>query len=457
MDKGNMRENKMGTMPVNKLILNMAVPMMISMIFQALYNIVDSIFVSQHSQDALTAVSLVYPVQIVLIAVGVGTGVGVNAVLSRSLGEKNQKMIDKIAGNAIFASLMNSLLFVIVALFFVDIYFANMSDIELVVNYGKSYMRIVSAFSIGLFFQIMSEKFLQATGRTMLSMVVQISGVIINVVLDPILIFGWFGLPSMGATGAAIATVTAQIVAAAIGMIMNLRINKDINFKLKYIKPDKDVILKIYKVGLPSIIMQSIGSVMIYLFNIILLTFSDTAATVLGVYYKLQSFFIMPVMGLNNSLVPIIGFNYGAGNSKRIYATIKTAIAYAIAIMILGLVVFQIFPVELFQMFDASPELLEIGVSALQIISYSFVFAGFSIVCSGVFQALGNGVYTLIVSFARQIVVILPVAYFISLSGDVHAVWWSFPIAEIAALGLTSFFLMKINKNVIKQLPDIEN
>lgn len=457
MDKGNMRENKMGTMPVNKLILNMAVPMMISMIFQALYNIVDSIFVSQHSQDALTAVSLVYPVQIVLIAVGVGTGVGVNAVLSRSLGEKNQKMIDKIAGNAIFASLMNSLLFVIVALFFVDIYFANMSDIELVVNYGKSYMRIVSAFSIGLFFQIMSEKFLQATGRTMLSMVVQISGVIINVVLDPILIFGWFGLPSMGATGAAIATVTAQIVAAAIGMIMNLRINKDINFKLKYIKPDKDVILKIYKVGLPSIIMQSIGSVMIYLFNIILLTFSDTAATVLGVYYKLQSFFIMPVMGLNNSLVPIIGFNYGAGNSKRIYATIKTAIAYAIAIMILGLVVFQIFPVELFQMFDASPELLEIGVSALQIISYSFVFAGFSIVCSGVFQALGNGVYTLIVSFARQIVVILPVAYFISLSGDVHAVWWAFPIAEIAALGLTSFFLMKINKNVIKQLPDIEN
>lgn len=446
------QDNPMGSAPINKLIISMGVPIMISMLFQALYNIVDSIFVSQYADYALTAVSLAYPVQLVMIAVGVGTGVGINALLSRSLGEGNMDTVNKTAGNGLLTSLLNTVVFMIFGFFFVNTYFSSMTDTAETLAEGVTYLRICCIFSGGVFFQITTERLLQATGRSKLSMVTQIFGVVINIALDPILIFGMLGLPAMGAAGAAIATVSAQIIAAVLGLYLNFKYNKEITLHLKYCKPRAHVIARIYKVGLPSIIMQSIGSIMLYFMNIILLTFSESAATAMGLYYKLQSFFIMPVLGLNNCLIPIIAFNYGAGNADRIRQAIKTGIVYAIIVMLVGLAIFQIFPEALLGMFDASEDLLAIGVTAMRILSLCFVFAGFCIISSGVFQALGNGVYSLFVSFARQIGVIIPVAYLLSLTGDVNAVWWAMPIAEMVSVGLSALLLVKINKDVIKNI-----
>ncbi len=446
------KENKMGTMPENKLLISMAVPMMLSMLVQALYNVVDSIFVAKISEDALTAVSLAFPVQNLLIALGTGTGVGINALLSKSLGEKNQKLANKVAHNGILLMLFSAVACALFGIFGSRWFFTTQTDDLVLIEYGTQYLTIVMACSFGIFGQFITERLLQATGRTTLSMYTQLLGAVTNLILDPILIFGWFGLPAMGITGAAVATVIGQIISACFGLWLNIKKNPEIQLSVKELVPDGAVIKKIYSVGIPSIIMGSIGSVMTYGMNRILMGFSSTAAAVFGVYFKLQSFIFMPVFGLNNGMVPIIAYNYGAKNKDRMLRTMKLAITYAVAIMFVGFLVMQIFPAQLFSLFEASADMLAIGVPALRIISISFLFAGFCIIAGSTFQALGNGMLSMIVSIARQLVVLLPVAYLLSLTGNLNLIWLSFPIAELMSVALSGLFLYKIYKKVIKPL-----
>lgn len=451
-EKSKVQENKMGVMPENKLLISMAVPMMLSMLVQALYNVVDSIFVSRISEDALTAVSLAFPVQNLMIALGAGTGVGINALLSKSLGEKNQKMANKAAHNGIFLMIITSIFCALFGIFGSYWFFTTQTEDVTIIEYGHQYLSIVMIFSFGLYGQFVTERLLQATGRTLYTMFTQGLGAIINIILDPILIFGMFGLPAMGMTGAAIATIIGQIVAAILGVWFNVKKNPDIQLRIREIRPDKEVIKKIYSVGVPSIIMGSIGSVMTYGMNRILMGFSSTAAAVFGVYFKLQSFFFMPVFGLNNGMVPIIAYNYGARKKDRMMKTLRLSITYAVSIMVIGFFVMQIFPAQLFSLFEASEDMLAIGVPALRTISISFLFAGYCIIVGSMFQALGNGILSMIVSIARQLVVLLPVAYLLSLSGNLNFIWLSFPIAEIASLTLSSIFLYRIYQKVIKPL-----
>ena len=446
------KENKMGTMPENKLLISMAVPMMLSMLVQALYNVVDSIFVAKISEDALTAVSLAFPVQNLLIALGTGTGVGINALLSKSLGEKNQKLANKVAHNGILLMLFSAVACALFGIFGSRWFFTTQTDDLVLIEYGTQYLTIVMACSFGIFGQFITERLLQATGRTTLSMYTQLLGAVTNLILDPILIFGWFGLPAMGITGAAVATVIGQIISACFGLWLNIKKNPEIQLSVKELVPDGAVIKKIYSVGIPSIIMGSIGSVMTYGMNRILMGFSSTAAAVFGVYFKLQSFIFMPVFGLNNGMVPIIAYNYGAKNKDRMLRTMKLAITYAVAIMFVGFLVMQIFPAQLFSLFEASADMLAIGVPALRFISISFLFAGFCIIAGSTFQALGNGMLSMIVSIARQLVVLLPVAYLLSLTGNLNLIWLSFPIAELMSVALSGLFLYKIYKKVIKPL-----
>ncbi len=446
-------ENKMGVMPVNKLLLSMSVPMVISMLVQAMYNIVDSMFVAQISEDALTAVSLAFPVQNLMIAVATGTGVGVNALLSKSLGEKNREMVDKSAKNGIFLTIMSSVVFILLGVFFSKTFFEMQNNIApAVVEYGAQYLSVVTVFSIALFGQVMFERLLQSTGKTLLSMVTQLTGAIINIILDPILIFGLLGFPKMGVTGAAVATVIGQAIALIIGLILNIRYNKEICFTKGSMKPERHMIARIYAVGLPSIVMVAIASIMTYCINQILMAFTSTAAAVFGSYFKLQSFVFMPVFGLNNGMIPIIAYNYGAKRPDRIRKTIKLSVIYAMSIMAVGLAAFMILPDKLLLIFNASQNMLEIGVPALRIISISFIFAGFCIVSGSVFQALGDGVKSLIVSVARQLVVLVPVAYLLSLTGELDMVWLAFPIAEVASLTVTSIFLRRILRQRVDTL-----
>ena len=405
------KENKMGVMPVPKLLISMSLPMIISMLVQALYNIVDSIFVAQLNEQALTAVSLAFPVQNLMIAVAAGTGVGINALLSKSLGEKKHEQANAIARNGIFLALLSCMVFAILGLIGSRLFFQVQTTDELIVEYGAQYMSVVTIASLGVFMQITFERLLQSTGKTIFNMVTQGTGAIINIILDPILIFGWFGFPKMGVTGAAVATVIGQWIAALLGIVFNHKFNREINASMKGFKPCKKTIGAVYKIGVPSIIMQSINSVTTFAMNNILLMFNSTAATVFGVYFKLQSFVFMPVFGLTNGMIPIVAYNYGARNKKRIKDTLKLSIGIAVGIMLVGVIIFQTAPTTLLRMFDASELMIEIGVPALRIISLSFIFAGYSIICSAVFQALGNGVYSLIISVARQIVVIIPVAF----------------------------------------------
>lgn len=444
-----LKENKMGIMPVNELLVEMSLPMMVSMLVQALYNVVDSIFVSRINENALTAVSLAFPIQSLMIAVGTGTGVGVNALLSKSLGEKNTERANKVAENGVFLAALSYLLFLVIGLTAVRPFYAGQTTDQEIFTYGYEYLTVVCCFSFGMYAQFIFERLLQSTGKTIFTMLTQGAGAIINIILDPILIFGCFGLPRMGVTGAAVATVIGQIVAAILAFVINQKLNKEIHLDFRAFKPSGKMIGTIYAVGIPSIIMQAIGSVMTYGMNQILMVFSSTAAAVFGVYFKLQSFIFMPVFGLNNGMVPIIAYNYGAGKKDRLTKTMKLSIMYAVIIMFVGIVVFQIFPRQLFMMFDASETMLAIGVPALRTISLSFAFAGFCIVTGSVFQALGNGVYSMIVSIARQLIVLLPVAYLLSGTGNVNAVWWAFPIAEVVSLLLTIFFLLRINRNII--------
>ena len=431
------KENKMGTMPINKLLISMSLPMMISMLVQALYNVVDSIFVSQISENALTAVSLAFPVQNFMIAVGVGTGVGINALLSRSLGEKKFEQANKVANNGVFLAVLSYIAFLILGIIFSRRFFQWQTDIKDIVDGGYSYLIIVTTCSFGMYGQIVFEKLMQSTGKTIFPMTTQLTGAIVNIVLDPILIFGLFGFPKLGISGAAIATVIGQICGMSLGIYLNTTKNKEIKVEVKNFRPSLRTIKEIYAVGIPSIIMASIGSVMTFGLNKILLVFSSTATAVFGVYFKLQSFIFMPVFGINNGMVPIIAYNYGARNKDRLMKTVKISIMYGISIMLIGLVIFQVFPKELLSLFNASDKMISIGVPALRTISISFLFAGYCIVVSSMFQALGNGVMSMIVSLVRQLIVLLPVAYLLSKSGNLNMVWWAYPIAEIASVCLS--------------------
>lgn len=450
----NLKENKMGVMPVNKLLISMSLPMMVSMLVQALYNVVDSIFVSRISENALTAVSLAFPIQSILISLGAGMGVGVNALLSKSLGEKDYDMVNKSAMNGLFMSLVNFIVFIFIGLFAVKPFYMGQTDDAQIIGYGMEYLTIVCCFSLGIFFQFTFERLLQSTGRTLATMFTQTTGAVTNLILDPILIFGLFGAPKLGVSGAAIATVTGQFVAAIMAGILNLKINKEIHFSLKGFRPSFETIKKIYAVGLPSIIMQSIGSIMVYGLNQILISFSSTATAVFGVYFKLQSFVFMPVFGLNNGVVPIVAFNFGAKKRSRMISTIKYAAMYAFCIMLAGTTVFQLFPDTLLGFFNASDNMLGMGVPALRIISFHFPVAAYCIVVGSVFQATGYAVYSMVVSIMRQIVVLLPAAYFLSLTGSVNNVWWAFLIAEVVSFSFTTFFLLRINRNVISKIGD---
>lgn len=445
------QENKMGVMPVNKLLISMSLPMMISMLVQALYNIVDSVFVAQLSEDALNAVSLAFPVQNLMIAAATGTGVGVNALLSRSLGEKNFKTANKTAVNGIFIYLLTYFIFAVFGLTASRYFFSVQTNIGTIVDYGHSYLLIVCTLSFGIFGEILFERLLQSTGKTIYTMFTQGVGAIVNIILDPIMIFGLFGFPHMEVAGAALATVIGQIIAMLLGLYFNLRKNHEISLSLKGFRPDGKIIKRIYSVGVPSIIMQSIASIMTFGMNQILMSFTATATAVFGVYFKLQSFIFMPVFGLNNGMIPIVAYNLGAQKKDRMKKTIVLSIIYAVSLMLIGTLIFQFFPRQLLLLFKASDSMLSIGTVALRYISLSFVLAGFCIVSTSVFQAIGNGVWSMIISIVRQLVVLLPVAFLLSQTGRLDLVWLAFPIAECASVLMASLLLRHVHKTILSE------
>lgn len=450
------QENKMGTMPIGKLVFNMSLPMMVSMMVQALYNIVDSIFVAKLSENALTAVSLAFPLQTLLIAVGTGTGVGMNALLSKSLGEKDFKKANKTATNAAFIYAVSYIIFLILGFTVVKPFYRSQvgsADAE-IMTMGVDYLSTVMIFSFGIFAQVFFERLLTSTGRTIFSMTSQLSGAVTNIILDPILIFGMFGAPKMGVTGAAVATVIGQCVAGLVAGTCNHKFNHEVRFQFKGFKPDFKIIGTIYAVGIPSIIMQSIGSVMTYCMNRILIEFSSTATAVFGVYFKLQSFFFMPVFGLNNGITPIIAYNYGARQRKRMVKTIKVSLVTAFCLTFIGFVLFESIPQALLGLFNASNDMLKIGVPALRTIGVHYLIAWFCIIAGTVFQALGKAVFSMVVSIMRQLVVLVPAAYLLAKFGGLHMVWWSFPIAEIMSFIVSLTFLIKIWNDIIKDIPE---
>ena len=449
------KENKMGTMPVNRLLITMAGPMILSMLVQALYNVVDSVFVSHYSQGGLTALSLAFPVQSLMIAVATGTGVGINAMLSKSLGEKDKDSVDAAAGNGVFLALCSYIVFMLFGIFGTRAFFETQKATEGVIEFGVQYLSICATFSLGVYVQITFERLLQATGKTFITMWTQLTGALINIILDPILIFGYFGAPSMGVAGAAVATVVGQWAAAAVAVVCNFKFNPEVTLTLKGLRPRLRVIKRIYAVGVPSILMVAIGSVMTYTMNQILLGFKkvgETAVDVFGAYFKLQSFIFMPIFGLNNGMIPIVAYNYGAKKRGRITGTIKLSVIYAVSIMFLGFLIFQFGGDKLLGLFDATDEMLALGVPALRIISIHFLLAGFSIVASSVFQALGNGVFSLVISVARQLGVLLPAAWLLSLTGKVGNVWWAFVIAEFVSVLMCAVFLKVIYSQKLKNL-----
>ncbi|MBQ4348602.1 MAG: MATE family efflux transporter [Clostridia bacterium] len=447
------RENKMGVMPIKKLVISMSLPMMISMLVQALYNVVDSIFVSQVCEDALTAVSLAFPAQNLMIGVATGTGVGINALLSRSLGAKDFDKANKIANQGVFLALLSAVAFMLFGVFGTSLFFRTQIDTSSpIYSYGVDYLSVVCAVSIGLFGQVTMERLMQATGKTTLAMITQLVGAITNIILDPILILGLGPFPRMEAKGAAVATVIGQILAFIVGIILNQRCNKEVHINLKGFRPDGKLIAEIYKIGVPSIIMVAIGSFMTFCFNKILLGFSTTAAAVFGVYFKLQSFVFMPIFGLNNGVIPIVAFNYGARKRQRITATLKFSCTIAVAIMAFGTLMMWAIPETMLRLFDASEDMMGIGVPALRIISTHFIFAGASINLGASFQALGRSHFSTIVSFARQIIVLLPAAYLLSKTGVLNYVWLAFPIAEVVSLIVSLICFRYVYKTLICKL-----
>ena len=446
----------MAVIPVRRLLLNMAWPMMLSMLIQALYNLVDSMFVAQLSSDGFVALALVYPIQTLMIAVCVGTGVGFNALLARRLGEGRPDEANRVVANGYFVYLVCWVVFLVLGVGLAPVFMELFAPGQpQVIDYGIQYLSIVTGASVGICMQFAGERTLQATGNTVGPMVIQGIGAVINLILDPLLIFGIGPFPRMEVAGAALATVIGQICGALLALMFNLRKNTDVHFQLKNLRPSAPVIGGIYSVGVPSIAMQSIGSVMVFGMNQILIAFTATATAVFGVYFKLQSFIFMPVFGLNNGMVPIIAYNYGARKPERIVKTIKLSVMYAVGIMLLGLLAFQLIPDVFLGMFmaeDSGSDMLTIGVPALRIISISFLLAGFSVVCSSVFQALGHGVLSLAVSVIRQLVVLLPVAFVLSRVRGLDAVWWAYPIAELFAVTLSALFLRRVFRREVEPL-----
>lgn len=445
------KENKMGVMPINKLLLSMAIPMMISMLVQACYNVVDSMFVAQLNENALTAVSLAFPIQSLMIAVSVGTGVGINSLASRGLGEKEYEKSNRVCNNGLILAVIGALAFAVFALVFGRMFFEVQTSDAQIISYGADYLMIVCGLSIGSFLEITFERILQATGRTVYTMYTQGIGAIINIIFDPIFIFGLFGFPKMGVAGAALATVMGQIIAACVGYYLAKHKNPEIEINLKKYPLRAHTVRMIYNIGIPSIIMQSIGSVMVFGMNMILMSFTSTASAVFGIYFKLQSFIFMPVFGLNNGMVPIIAYNYGAKKPERIVGTIKLSTIYACCLMLIGFAIFQFFPAQLLSIFAASDHMLSVGIPALRIISISFLLAGASIVFSSVFQALGHGVKSLIISVLRQLVVLLPSAYLLSFI-SLDALWYSFPLAEVVSFVVSIYMVWHVYKVEIKPL-----
>lgn len=453
-----LRENKMGVMPVGKLLVNMAVPMILSMLVQALYNVVDSIYISHYSQDAVTALGLAFPVQNVQIGFAVGIGVGVNSLLSKSLGEGNRDRADRTAGNGIFLALVATAIFIVFGVFGTRPYYEMQSDSPVIVEQGIAYTSICCIFTMGIYFEVLFERMLQATGRTLHTMITQGVGAVINIALDPVFIFGVeaLGIPAMGAAGAAIATVIGQWAAAALALFFNLKFNPDVKLRLKDIQPKGDVIRPILTVGVPSMIMNSVSSVMNFSMNQILLGFGgvigDTATGVFSIYYKLQSFFFMPLFGLNNATISIVAYNYGARRPERITKTLKLACGGALCFMVAGLLAFQLIPELLLSIFALSDTFVTMAITALRIISIHFPLAAIGIALGASFQALGNGIYSTFTSLCRQLIALLPAAWLLSLGGDVNTVWWSFPIAEVVSLTATTFFFIRIYRQKIKPM-----
>ena len=443
----NKSANKMGTMPIGKLLISLSVPMMASMLVQALYNVVDSIFVARLSENALTSVTLAFPMQTLMISLGSGTSVGVNAMLSQSLGEKHYDNANKAANNGIFLAIMSYLVFLIIGVFVASPFIRSQATNPEIIDGGITYLQICCNLSIGVMLQITCERLLQSTGLSIYSMITQMSGAVCNIILDPILIFGLFGAPRLGIAGAAYATVFGQILGASLAIFFNLKKNTDIKISIKDIlHPDFGTIKRIYFVGIPSILMMAIGSVMTYFMNLILSTFETTATAVFGAYFKIQSFFFMPIFGLNNGLIPIIAYNYGARNRGRIMEAFKKAVGISFTIMMIGTIVMHLFPAALLSLFSASTRMLEIGKPALRIISLSFPLASIAIICGSVFQALSQSYYSLIVSAARQLLVLIPVAWLLSRTGQLNLVWASFPIAELVSIALSLYFMKRVHK-----------
>lgn len=448
------KENKMGVMPMGRLILSMSIPMILSMLVQALYNVVDSVFVARYSQDALAALSYAFPAQNLMIGTATGTGVGVNALLSKSLGEKNYDKAHKTAANGVLLAMFGYLLFFLFGLFFAGSFIAFQTKTPAIIAEGKKYLSIVTMLSFGIFGEIMFERLMQSTGKTIYTMFTQGIGAIVNIILDPIMIFGLLDCPQMGVAGAAYATVIGQIVAFLLGIFFNHRYNPEVRLYAKNFRPCWSIIGRIYAVGIPSIIMVGIGSIMTTAMNKILNGFSDVAASVFGVYFKLQSFAFMPVFGLNNGVIPVIAYNYGAQKRRRMLHAVILGCIIATCFMAIGLLLMQCIPGPLLLLFDAGEEMLSIGIPALRIISISFTFAGVCIALSSVFQALGKGIYSMCISFARQLVVLVPAAYLLSLTGDVNMVWWSFPIAEIASIAVSLLMFRRVYRTIIAKIPE---
>ena len=445
-------ENKMGTEPIRKLLITMSLPLIVSNLVQALYNIVDSIFVSRINEDALTAVTLCFPFQMLMISFGIGTAVGMGALLSRYLGAGLTEKVDKVAHNGILLGFVNYAIFFSVGMFLSETLIKAQIDDPVVIEYGKTYLSIVCMLSIGFMMQITVERLLQATGKTIYILFTQGIGAVINIILDPILIFGWFGAPEMGIAGAAAATVFGQIFAFVLGLVFNIRKNHEVTLHIRHLKPDFEIIKDIYRIAIPSIIMQSIGSVMNIAMNKVLVSFTKTAVAVFGVYFKLQSFIFMPVFGLNNGVVPIAAYNYGARKRDRLEEVMKISVSYAIVIMLLGTITFWAIPDTLLGMFDASPYMLEIGRSCLRTISLCFPFAAYAIMRGAIFQALGKSVYSMNISIMRQLLVLIPASILLGMTGNVNNVWWAFPIAEVVGCTSSVLYTRRIRRKIINNI-----
>lgn len=445
------KTNKMGTMPIGSLLLSMAWPPTLSMSINALYNVVDSVFVAMLSERALTAVSLVMPLQMLMVAIGVGTGVGVNSLIARRLGEQRVDEASLAASVGIRLAFVNYFVMALIGIFLSSAFVGSFTKDANVFSDATIYLRIITIGSFFFMLQLAMEKIIQSTGQMVLSMIVTVVGALVNLVLDPILIFGLLGAPKMGIAGAAVATIIGQAASSCVALYICLKKISSIHIRIFGFRSDKKTIKDIYNVGLPSMVMMSINSIMVLGYNAILAAHA-TAIAVLGIYFKLQSIILMPVFGVNQAAMPILGYNFGARKKARFMETYRKALGISVIIMIIGMVLFQIFPRELLMIFSASDNMFNIGIPALRIISLCFVPAAFGIIRSTVFQATGNGIYSLIASVVRQLVGILPIAYILMQIGGVTMSWYSFPIAEIMGFVLSSILFRKLQNTKINQL-----